>query len=79
MSQQLLSYLPKKGDVTLKQQTVAYRTALAPWAVVRKFSPTQITIVGRFRSRSDADGHLAILRRLTPDADFQVIFDMSQE
>jgi hypothetical protein len=60
-------------------RTKGYRTALAPWVVIRLLSPTQQTIVGRFRSRSDADGHLAVLRRLMPDAELQVIFDMERD
>ncbi len=31
--------------------------------------------VGRFRSRSDADGHLRCLRQLIPHASFVVVFD----
>jgi hypothetical protein len=63
----------------LKRQTQTYRTALAPWVVIRWYSPTQRVIIGRFRSRSDADGHLAVLRRLMPDANLQIIFDMNNE
>ncbi|GAB1538228.1 hypothetical protein NUACC21_08860 [Scytonema sp. NUACC21] len=63
----------------MNRQTKAYRTALAPWVVIRLLSPTQQTIVGRFRSRSDADGHLAVLRRLMPDAELRVIFDMDRD
>ncbi|KAB8319192.1 hypothetical protein SD81_009820 [Tolypothrix campylonemoides VB511288] len=61
------------------RQTKTYRTALAPWAVVRCFSPNERTVLSRFRSRSDADGHLAVLRRLMPEADLQVIVDMDQD
>jgi hypothetical protein len=35
----------------------------------------QRIVVGRFRSRSDADGHLACLRQLIPNASFVVFFD----
>ncbi|NJM73775.1 MAG: hypothetical protein HC862_28685 [Scytonema sp. RU_4_4] len=63
----------------LKRQTQTYRTALAPWAVVQWFSPTQRTVMNRFRSRSDADGHLTILQRLMPEADLRVIVDVEQD
>ncbi|MFL9458941.1 hypothetical protein AB0758_49205 [Tolypothrix bouteillei VB521301_2] len=56
----------------------AYRTALTPWAVIRWFSPTERTVVARHRSRSDAEGHLVILRRLMPEAEFRVVFDAEQ-
>lgn len=63
----------------LNRKTKGYRTALAPWIVIRLLSPTQQTVVGRFRSRSDADGHLAVLCRLMPEAELQVIFDMERD
>jgi hypothetical protein len=35
--------------------------------------------VGRFRSRSDADGHLRCLRQLIPHASFVVVFDLQPD
>lgn len=35
--------------------------------------------MNRFRSRSDADGHLTILQRLMPEADLRVIVDVEQD
>jgi hypothetical protein len=35
--------------------------------------------VARLRNRSDAEGHLAVLRRLIPNADFAIVFDPSPE
>lgn len=35
----------------------------------------QRTIVGRFRTRTDADGHLRVLRQVMPDRGFIVVFD----
>jgi hypothetical protein len=37
-------------------------------------NPIGIT-VGQYRNRSDADGHLAIIRRLMPNAEFEVVFN----
>ena len=53
----------------------AYQARLNPWAIARLLPNMQRIIVGRFRSRSDADGHLQCLRQLMPDASFVVIFD----
>jgi hypothetical protein len=39
----------------------------------------QQTIVGRFRSRSDADGHLQCLHQLIPQASFVVVFDLEPD
>ncbi|WP_248277494.1 hypothetical protein [Brasilonema sp. UFV-L1] len=63
----------------MKRQTKTYRTALAPWAVVQWFSPKERTVIHRFRSRSDADGHLTVLQRLMPEADLRVIVDVEQD
>lgn len=63
----------------LKRQTKTYRTALAPWAVVNWVSPTERIVMNRFRSRSDADGHLTILQRLMPQADLRVIVEVEQD
>ncbi|MFE4107981.1 hypothetical protein [Almyronema epifaneia] len=54
-----------------------YRERLNPWVIVRLLPKCQRITVGRFRNRSDADGHLRQLRRLIPQALFVVIFDVS--
>jgi hypothetical protein len=36
-------------------------------------------IVGRDRRRSDAEGHLQILKRLMPDVSFEIMFDIAPE
>lgn len=53
-----------------------YQTRLNPWIVVRLLPGFQRIVVGRFRNRSDADGHLVVLRRLIPTAAFVVVFDV---
>ena len=53
----------------------AYRKRLEHWAIARFLPNMQRTIVGRFRSRSDADGHLQCLRQLIPHASYVVVFD----
>lgn len=57
----------------------AYRARLNPWVIVRLLPNMQRTIVGRFRSRSDADGHLQCLRQLIPHASFVVVFDLQPD
>jgi hypothetical protein len=54
---------------------VTYRGRLTPWAIARLLPNMQRIVVGRFRSRSDADGHLVCLRQLIPHASFVVFFD----
>ncbi|NEO28858.1 MAG: hypothetical protein F6K36_00025 [Symploca sp. SIO3C6] len=52
-----------------------YRERLQPWVLVRLLPKMQNIRVARFRSRSDAEGHLLAYRRLMPNDQFIVIFD----
>ncbi len=52
-----------------------YKERLYPWVMVRLLPKMQRLTVGQFRTRSDADGHLEILRRLVPGGKFAVIFN----
>jgi hypothetical protein len=52
-----------------------YRDRLTGWLVVRLLPKMQRVVVGRFRSHSDAEGHLQALRRLIPEARLVVVFD----
>ncbi len=52
-----------------------YEKRLSPWIIVRLLPNLQRTVVGRFRSWSDADGHLRVLKGLLPNARLTVIFD----
>jgi hypothetical protein len=52
-----------------------YQERLSPWLIVRLLPNFQRIVVGRFRSWSDADGHLRILKQLIPGAKLIVVFD----
>jgi hypothetical protein len=54
---------------------MSYRDSLTSWLVVRLLPNMQRKVVARCRTRSDADGHLQVLRRLMPDAKFAIAFD----
>jgi hypothetical protein len=43
-----------------------YKERLNPWVLVRLLPNIKRVVVGQFRSRSDTDGHLEILRHLIP-------------
>ncbi|MBD0346971.1 MAG: hypothetical protein ICV63_19530 [Coleofasciculus sp. Co-bin14] len=47
-----------------------------PWAVARLLANGKWAIIGRYRSPSDADGHLLLLRRRVPNLQFKVVFDL---
>ncbi|GAX44639.1 hypothetical protein NIES4075_56580 [Tolypothrix sp. NIES-4075] len=54
---------------------IAYKKRLTSWAVARLLPDTQHEIIARFRNQSDAEGHLRLLRQLTPDVSLMVVFD----
>ncbi len=58
---------------------MTYSQRLYPWAVVRLLPKMQRVLVGRFRNRSDAEGHMQALNRLMPDGKFIIVFDIGQE
>lgn len=62
--------------MTQNTTSITYRDRLHCWAIARLLPNMQRIIVCRFRSRSDADGHLQRLRHLMPDATFVVVFDL---
>lgn len=61
-------------DSTTATQASSYRERLCPWAIVNSLPGMQQTIVSRFRSRSNAEGHLQRLRQLKPNDSFVVVF-----
>ena len=52
---------------------------LSPWVIVRLLPNMQRVVVGRFRRRVDAEGHLQALQRLMPDVEMIVMFDVEEE
>ncbi len=57
------------------RDSMSYKERLQAWTIVRLLPDMQRTIVGRFRHRSDADGHVHFLRQQIPNASFVVVFD----
>jgi hypothetical protein len=51
-----------------------YNQLLHPWCIVQPLPHMQHRIVARFRRRNDADAHLRALCRLTPLAQYRVVF-----
>ena len=52
-----------------------YRENLNRWLVVRLLANMQRVVVARFRTQSDVDGYLLIIKRLIPDGKFLLVFD----
>ncbi|MBD1843817.1 hypothetical protein H6F89_10470 [Cyanobacteria bacterium FACHB-63] len=51
---------------------------LTNWTIVCLLPNMQRVIVGRFRTRTDADGHLRVLRQMMPRREFIVVFDREE-
>ncbi|MEG4799987.1 hypothetical protein QUB63_07835 [Microcoleus sp. ARI1-B5] len=60
-----------KGDTSIMR----YEKRLKPWIVVRLLPNLQRVVVGRFRSWSDAEGHLRVLKQLLPGTRLTLVFD----
>ena len=58
---------------------MSYKNQLYPWCIIRPMSDVQMRIVGRFRRRVDAEGHLKILKQLIPNVPFEIMFDITPE
>ena len=59
------------GGISIMRQ----EKRLKPWTVVRLLPNLEKVVVGEFRSWSDADGHLQILKRMVPADRLTVVFD----
>ncbi len=53
---------------------MTYKQCLKPWAVARQLPTHKWVIIGRYRSRNDADGLLQLLRQRVPHMKFTVVF-----
>ncbi|MFQ4138545.1 hypothetical protein PGN35_019745 [Nodosilinea sp. PGN35] len=69
-SQQYSSFVAYKVEAS-----TAYNQLLHPWCVVQFLPHMQRRTVARFRRRNDADAHLKAMRRLSPSAQYTVMFD----
>lgn len=58
---------------------MTYKDKLNPWCIIRPVSTVQMRIVGRFRRRVDAEGHIRILKQLMPTVPFEIMFDIASE
>jgi hypothetical protein len=54
-----------------------YRERLKPWRVIRNLPKSQSLTMARFGRRNDAESYLQALRRLTPTANYVLIFDVN--
>jgi hypothetical protein len=55
---------------------MSYRDRLHPWCIIQLLPNARTVIVARFRRRNDAEAHMKTLRRMKPDAIYQIMFDV---
>lgn len=71
-----MPYNAEFNDSASEDRACSYRERfLTNWAIVCLLPNMQRKIVGRFRTRTDADGHLRVLRQMMPEREFIVVFD----
>jgi hypothetical protein len=73
---QTTDYIQSNSDT---QPTNGYKTRLNKWAIARMLPDMKREVVARFRSRSDADGHMQLLQQRTPGDTLMIVFDCPKE
>jgi hypothetical protein len=68
-----------ENNSTSKSSAVSYRDRLNPWTITRLLPNLERTVIGRFRSRSNAEGHLQHLKQVLQKASFTLAFDSQSE
>lgn len=58
-------------------RSISVASRLNYWVIIRRLPNFQRIVVDRYHRRSDADGHLKILQQKVPDAEFELVFDVS--
>jgi hypothetical protein len=56
-----------------------YKQQLYPWVIYRHLPNLQRLAVARFRRRNDAEEHLRIIKRLLPQAEFAIAFEVNSQ
>ena len=76
-----MSAKTKTAIAKMRSQRIlmSYKDKLNPWCIIRPVSDVQPQIVGRFRRRSDAEGHLQVLKRMIPNVSYEIMFDIAPE
>jgi hypothetical protein len=56
-----------------------YKQQLYPWVIYRFLPNLQRLTVARFRRRNDAEEHMRIIKRLLPQVEFAITFEVSSQ
>jgi hypothetical protein len=55
---------------------MSYQEKLSPWVVYRQLANLQRIEVARFRRRNDAEEYLNVVRRMVPQAQFEIVYEV---
>ena len=58
---------------------MSYQEQLHPWAIFRRLPNLQCQLIERFRRRNDAEAFLKTLKRLQPESEFEIVYDVPRE
>jgi hypothetical protein len=57
---------------------MSYQDLLRPWVIYLRLPNLQRREMNRFRKRNEAEGYLKVLQRLTPDIEYEIVFEARQ-
>lgn len=52
-----------------------YQEKLSPWTIIRMQPDPKGVTLARFRRRSEAEGHLLVLKKMMPQGEFTIVFE----
>lgn len=65
-------------SATTDPVSFTYHSRLHPWCVICLLPKMQRVVVARFRRRNPAEEHLRVLKRLNPNATYEIVFDLPE-
>ncbi len=57
---------------------MSYQNSLSPWVIYRYLPNLQRQFIDRFRRRTHAEEYLKVIQRLSPDAEFEIVYEIPQ-
>ncbi|MGG6269798.1 hypothetical protein ACQ4M3_30455 [Leptolyngbya sp. AN03gr2] len=68
-----------ENDAVPNSAAENYRIRLHPWCIIRLLPKMQRIVLARFRTRTQAEEYLRIVKNLMPTAAHQIVFDPETE
>lgn len=55
------------------------QNSLSPWVIYRHLPDFQRQFIERFRRRTHAEEYLNVIQRLSPHAEFEIVYEIHQQ